>query len=175
MGKEGQFLIVRKISNTVTWVYSSQIFLNQQMYLFGSVVSVINWRTSWLHVRTAWKTRWKLFSHFALCSRKMAFIYLRGTKINMYCHSRGDLALVSYSSATKVCTRRCSLVLCWVHDFMGGVLHGLETTVGLTTYVCVKSCRSCPFNFFDVLSSKIQASWICMDKKYFGIWTCRNQ
>lgn len=97
----------------MTWVYSSQKFLNQQMYLFGSVVSVFNW--------SAWKTCWKLFSHFALCSRKMAFTYLRVTKINMCCHSRGDLALVSYSSATKVCTRRCSSVLRWVHICAGFV------------------------------------------------------
>ena len=54
----------------------------------------------------------------------MAFTYLRLTKINMCCHSRGDLALVSYSSATKVCTRRCSSVLRWVHFCVGSMFAG---------------------------------------------------
>ena len=117
MGKEGQFLTVTKF--LIQWPWAEfilgQKLLNQQVYLFASLVSVINQRTSWLHVRSVWKTCCKLSSHFALCLRKMAFTYLRVTKINMCCHSGADLAVVSYSSAAKACTRRCSLVLCWVH------------------------------------------------------------
>lgn len=30
------------------------------------------------------------------------------------------------------------------------------------------------FQFFDIVLNNIQASWICMDKKYFGVWTCHN-
>lgn len=40
-------------------------------------------------------------NHFALYSRKMAFTYLRVTQLNMCCHSMGESALVSYSSAAK--------------------------------------------------------------------------
>lgn len=109
MGNEDQFLTVIKF---LIQFISGRKLLNQQMYLFGSLAWVINQRASWFHVRSAWKTWWKVSNPFVLCSGKMAFLRVR--QINVYCHSRGDLALVSSLSAAKVYIRRCSSVLCWV-------------------------------------------------------------